>query len=57
MVRSMDLRKGEAGHGGSILFRGKRQSLSCEKLVPSKEQIVLGVRSLHFLKKYSTLLF
>ena len=31
--------------------------LSCEKLVPSKEQIVLGVRSLHFLKKYSTLLF
>lgn len=27
MVRSMDLRKGEAGHGGSVLFRGKRQIL------------------------------
>ena len=32
MVRSMDLRKGEAGHGGSILFREKRQSLGDDSI-------------------------
>ena len=32
MVRSMGLRKGEARHGGSVLLRGKRQSLGDDSI-------------------------